>query len=250
MNANNIKEIKTDAKNLFNVNTLLSKGTTNAKTGKNKIKTFIMYLAPAKMNGQINLCPKASEGCLKSCLFTAGRGAFNNVMQARLNKAKFLVNRRQDFLNLLAYEIIKEANKAMKEGYKVAFRLNGTTDFDFVGLIKKNVGIDLLELDNVIFYDYTAILGKAKKYKSSANYIHAFSRKENNHNETLEALKAGFYASVVFLNKLPKTWHGFPVIDGDKADDLMLNKIEKGAVLGLIAKGKAKKDTSGFVIQN
>ena len=48
-------------------------------------------------------------------------------------------------------------------------------------------------------------------------------------------------------NVLPDTWNGFKVVDGDVRDDLMLDV--SGVVLGLRAKGKAKKDTSGFVIQ-
>jgi hypothetical protein len=52
----------------------------------------------------------------------------------------------------------------------------------------------------------------------------------------------------VFHHKLdlPSTYLGAPVIDGDKADDLML---DSGAViLGLKAKGRAKKDITGFVV--
>jgi hypothetical protein len=42
-------------------------------------------------------------------------------------------------------------------------------------------------------------------------------------------------------------WRGYPVVDGDERDDLMLD-IPMGTILGLRAKGKARQDTSGFVI--
>ena len=71
------------------VKALLSKGSTNAKTSKNELTTFILYLAPANTVPEFNLCPFASVGCIASCLNTAGRGAFSNVQLARINKTKF-----------------------------------------------------------------------------------------------------------------------------------------------------------------
>ena len=68
---------------------LLSKGTSNAKTSKNDNDTYILYLAPYNQNSKkINICPKASEGCAAACLFSAGRGAFSNVIKARQNKTE------------------------------------------------------------------------------------------------------------------------------------------------------------------
>jgi hypothetical protein len=49
------------------------------------------------------------------------------------------------------------------------------------------------------------------------------------------------------FNTIPETWNGFRVYDGDSRDDLMLD-IPSGSVLALKAKGKARKDLSGFVI--
>ena len=51
---------------------------------------------------------------------------------------------------------------------------------------------------------------------------------------------------VVFRDSLPKTYLGFPVVDGTKGDQRYLDK--KGVIVGLIALGKAKKDSSGFVV--
>jgi len=244
----NINEYKAKAKANFNVSKLLSDGSTNAKTSKNDIKTFILYIAPFNQNNKgINLCPKASAGCAAACLFSAGRGKFSNVKQSRINKANLYVNDKETFLNLLGYEIQKEIYKAIKGNYKIAFRLNGTSDLDFIGMLKsKNIFDYSLTPSNVIFYDYTKILGKCMKYKNDKKYILTFSRSESNENEFLKALEQNITTSVVFGNYTPKEYKGKTVIDGDKSDIVMLKN--KGYILGLKAKGDAKKDKSNFVI--
>jgi hypothetical protein len=50
------------------VKSLLSEGSTNAKTAKNETKTFILYLAPFNLNSfGLSVCPKASKGCIQAC---------------------------------------------------------------------------------------------------------------------------------------------------------------------------------------
>ena len=79
------------------------------------------------------------------------------------------------------------------------------------------------------------------------NYHLTFSRSETNEADCLDVLRAGGTVAVVFANK-PDTWHGFPVIDGDKHDLRHLDP--RGVVVGLSPKGlKAKRDTSGFVVR-
>lgn len=226
---------------------LLSNGNTNAKTKKNDLKTFILYLSPYNQNSKgINICPKASKGCAASCLFSAGRGAFNSVKNSRINKTEYFLANKAQFIKQLAKEIITKHKTAIKTNAKVAFRLNGTSDLDFIYLLKKYAALDVETLSNAVFYDYTKILGKVKKYIDHKNYFLTFSRAEDNQNETLEALKLGANVSAVFLGDLPKRYKGFKVVNGDKSDDLMINV--KNSILGLSAKGAAKKDQSGFVI--
>ena len=230
---------------------LLSPGHTNAKTKKNEIKTFILYLAPYNQNAAgVNICPNASKGCAAACLFTAGRGAFNSVQNARINKTNFYIQDKSLFIKKLAGEIIKETAKAKKKGEQIAFRLNGTSDQDFIYLLKKYAGLDIADLAPVsIFYDYTKILGKAKKYIDHPNYIITYSRAEDNEAEALEALSLGANVSAVFSDQLPASYKGFKVVDGDVSDLVMLNN--SGVILGLRAKGKAARlDASGFVINS
>ena len=51
---------------------------------------------------------------------------------------------------------------------------------------------------------------------------------------------------VVFRKELPDVFAGRKVINGDESDLRFLD--QTGVVVGLKAKGKARKDTSGFVI--
>lgn len=218
----------------------MSKGSTNAKTAKNKRDTMILYLMPGQVMGH-NLCPKASEGCLAACLNTAGRGSFSNVQQSRLNKTIEFIRDRRAFLSQCAQEINKEAKKVDE----LAVRMNGTSDVKLVEMMIAENEI----AKNVVFYDYTKIQQKAGRrvLPSGHTYVVTFSRSETNERDVLEVLTSGGIVAVVF-NELPDTYHGFPVVDGDKSDDQMLD-LPGGTVLGLKAKGKARKDTSGFVVK-
>jgi len=238
---------------------LLSKGTTNAKTAKNTLDTFILYLAPATQNSRAaDLCPYRSAGCTAACLFTAGRGKFGSVKNARVNRTEYLLADPKTFLSQLALELKAINRRYLKKGQRAAIRLNGTSDRDFIYLLKKRAGLDPLQLEALVFYDYTKDPHRVKRY-AGTNYVLTFSRAEDNEPHALEILKNGGLVSAVFAEKLPQFYKGFEVIDGDQSDDLMI-KVNKainvlkrtrkgqGIILGLKAKGDAKKDASGFVI--
>jgi hypothetical protein len=222
---------------------LISGGKTNAKTIKNDIETLILYLAPFTQNSKgINLCPKATDGCAAACLFTAGRGAFPKNIQARMNRTEYYLHDRKGFLAQLA----KEINEVAKLTDKLAVRLNGTSDVKLVEMLTLAHEI----LPNVVFYDYTKIERKAgpRKTVQGHDYIVAYSFNESPDAipNALQVLNRGGNVAVVFRKELPDTFLGYPVIDGDQSDIMML--YNRGVILGLKAKGKAKKDTTGFVI--
>jgi len=230
------------------VQKLLSDGSTNAKTKKNSIRTFIMYLRPFTLNSKgINICSHASVNCAAVCLETAGHGAFASVQNARAKRTEFYINNRREFLMQLSYEIMKKYTTAKKRGEKIAFRLNGTSDLDFVHLLNKYTGLDISQLsDWATFYDYSKNLHRVIRYKDHKNYTVTFSRSESNQSETDQAIKLGINVAAVFSGDLPQRYKGAKVVDGDSSDLVML--YNKGVILGLKAKGKARKDTSGFVI--
>ena len=226
---------------------LLSKGTTNVKTAKNDLRTFILYLAPADIIGSHNLCPFASAGCKAACLYTAGRGRFSNVQTARINKAKYWAYSREQFYIQLTNEILKINTSALKTGEKIAIRLNGTSDIDHLDLIKRYTGIDFLLpfYNNLFFYEYTKNPNIVNKYFDT-NYKITFSRSETNEKIALKVLNNGGNVAAVFNGPLPETWNGYKVIDGDLTDLRYFDPAN--VVVGLKAKGQAKKDFSGFVI--
>ena len=229
---------------------LLSKGSSNAKLSKNELESFILYLTPSRDNSKgIDLCTSASDICRELCLYTAGRGRFNSVSEARRRRTEFYLHDRNGFLEMLINELTKLNARAKKLGGKIAIRLNGTSDLDFIAIIKNRFGIDILEVyPDLEFYDYTKHVGKIKKY-AGTRYKLTFSRTENNDAEAKEMLKFAPVA-VVFDHKkpFPATYLGAPVIDGDKSDDQMLN-LGAGIILGLKAKGRAQKDFGGFVVK-
>jgi hypothetical protein len=131
------------------------------------------------------------------------------------------------------------------------FRLNGTSDLSWEkyevnrdGKLYRNIFAAFSEYQ---FYDYTKVLGR--KVKDIANYHLTFSEADNNALDTLNAIRAGMNVATVFGIKknspMPKMWNGLPVFNGDDSDLRFLDP--KNVVVGLYAKGKAKKDTSGFV---
>lgn len=234
---------------------LLSDGKSNAKTKKNLRTTKILYLAPAQQNELgVNLCPMASKGCTASCLFTAGMGVYANVKASRLNRTHYYLQDRFTFVQHLALEIVRTANRLGKYNQPLAVRLNGTSDIKLVEQLTSSYGNHIPQ--NVVFYDYTKIPKKAGNYTlpSGHRYQVAFSLSEDNWDSFMELVgnKTAIGAAVFAVKKdqpLPDFYKGMPVVDGDSRDDLMLD-VPQGTILGLRAKGKALKDKSGFVIYN
>lgn len=209
--------------------------------------TGIVYLAPSNESG-FNTCKDASKGCAQSCLFSAGRGAMPNVIEARINKTLAFFRDKNAWITQLVQEITAFTKKAQKLGKIPCVRLNGTSDLPWE-LVKVD-GKNIMEIfPSVQFYDYTKSEARMLAFvsgKMPANYHLTFSRSEDNQEKVERVLKAGGNVAVVF-DKVPKVWQGFEVIDGDQADTRFLDK--KNVVVGLKAKGKARKDKSGFVVE-
>jgi hypothetical protein len=206
-------------------------------------KTYILHLAPSLISG-FQTCPKASAGCAAACLNKAGMGAFSNVQQARINRTKMFFEDRFNFMLQLVKEIKSAKKKADKEGLKLLVRLNGTSDINF---IKIRVGDyrNLFEMfPDVQFYDYTKLIVNSETIPS--NYHLTFSKSESNDRDVSAAIRNGLNVAVVF-DKLPETYLGRPVVSGDESD-IRIND-PKNVIVGLLAKGPAKRDQSGFVVR-
>jgi hypothetical protein len=220
---------------------LLSNGKTNAKLVKNERESFIMYLSPHTNNSKgINLCINASEECILLCLYDSGfASVFASVNEARQRRTEFYVTDKEKFIKQLALEI----NMAILEadGKEVLFRLNGTSDLDFLYMLKKYADFDfMLTPDNVFFYDYTKILGKVKKYSHCTDkYRLTFSFSGTNKDECIEALELGANVAMVYKKNMPLVWNGFEVVNGDISDEEMFKY--KSKVLALKLKGNKQK---------
>ena len=228
----------TKAKKLLNIDN-------NAKTVKGQkdgYMTAILYLAPSNQSG-FNTCPMASEGCKKACLYTAGHGAFNNVQQGRINKTRWFIQERNTFMEQLTKEITNHIKNATKKGFIPCIRLNGTSDISW-----ETTGI-FEQFPQVQFYDYTKIYKRALKFVNGqypSNYHLTYSLNEDNYQEAFDILLKGGNISAVFRNELPETYKGYRVINADETDLRFTD--DNNIIAGLMAKAKAKKVYSGFVL--
>jgi len=225
----------------------------NSKTAKGEKKgwkTFGIHLAPSKVSG-FNVCKWASKGCAMACLNTAGRGAMKNVQEARIKKTIRVFKDQKNFMAQLADEITKAAKSAARKQMQSCFRLNLTSDLPWENM-KHFDGVSVFEkFKDQIFYDYTKSRKRMEQFLAGElpkNYSLTLSRSEDSSDlELAMILGQGGNVAIVFRGELPKTWNGFDVIDGDDSDLRFLDK--KGVVVGLVEKGLAKKDKSGFVVE-
>ena len=219
--------------------------------------TYILHLAPANLSGY-ETCPKRTAGCTAACLNTAGRGGMfkkgentNVIQKARIRKTKMFFEDRITFMNLLVKDIELAIKQSAKKDLIPVFRMNGTSDLSFEKYEVLRNGQSYTNIftafPEVTFYDYTKILGR--KISNIANYSLTFSAADGNDADVTKAIAQGYNVATVFglkkTQSMPKTYLGRPVFNGDDSDLRFLDP--KGVVVGLYAKGKAKKDTSGFV---
>lgn len=230
--------------------------------------TAILHLAPAKLSG-FEVCPKATDGCRAACLNTAGHGGLarggvltyseiaegrrsNAVQAARIARTRFLFQDRRGFMAQLAKEIAAHVKRCERAGFRPAIRLNGTSDIKWeASAFHTECGVSIFEaFPDVQFYDYTKIANRRNLPK---NYSLTFSAADGNYADAMQALINGLNVAVVFRDKATRArymdcrlgWNGYRVIDGDETDLRFLDP--RNVVVGLYAKGAAKRDTSGFV---
>jgi hypothetical protein len=207
--------------------------------------SFILHLAPSTLSGH-NTCPKATKGCIAACLNTAGRGGMfrrgettNVIQKARIRKTNYFYDDRAGFMFDLMQDIKKGIRLANKLGLEPVFRLNGTSDLSWEKY-EMTEGKNVFDVfAGIQFYDYTKVLGR--KVKHIENYHLTFSKADGNDSDVAEALLQGMSVVAVY-DKIPA---GVP--SADETDLRFLDP--KGIMLGLKAKGKAKKDYTGFVIR-
>ena len=222
---------------------LISRGESNPKTAKSADYGYLtggLHLAPHISSG-FQVCASASPGCSSEesgCLFYQGRGRMTMVQQARIRKTRLYFERREEFLADLVKDIASIERRAVKNNLKPCVRLNVLSDIRW-----ERHGI-MEQFPSVTFYDYTKHKNRKRLPK---NYSLTFSRSEVTTNEDVDqAINNGMNVAVVFKDRLPLYWNNIPVIDGTTHDLRFLDP--KSCIVGLVAKGTAKKDKTGFVV--
>jgi len=223
----------------------------DAKTIKgngDKYETAIMYMQPWKSAG-INVCANAEiAGCIEGCLFTAGRGAMNTVQAARAKKTAWFASDRDGFMAQLVVDVTKFIKYCAKQGVMPVIRLNGTSDIRWERIpIGDNANIfDMFP--QVQWYDYTKIANRKTDHIKNYHLTFSYSTANPLYAKQVKiAMDRGMNMAVVWrsVDVIPRMFMGVPVISGD-ADDLRFLDPD-GVMVSLYAKGRAKKDTSGFV---
>lgn len=230
---------------------LLSQGSTKinkSNTIQDEYFSRILYLAPDDLaDGKRTVCPYAKVAkCNEACLNSAGMGVFSNVQQARIRKTLMFLNETDKFFDLLIKDIDKFVKECDKLGKKPALRLNGTSDIQWE-TIEVDGFKNIFEMyPNIQFYDYTKI--PTRRIDNIPNYHLTWSYSQANDKYASLFEKVPYNKAVVFMDTLPSMFKGLKVIDGDKHDMRFLDKTN--SVVGLLAKGKAKQDDTGFVIKS
>lgn len=226
---------------------------TNPKTEKSKIQTYILHLAPADISG-VNVCPGAGN-CRKICLHFAGNPVYMGAKQsARIRRTLAYAADPKRFARLIVCAILDKINK--NPGDTIAIRLNGTSDIpwenvdfdivpEFAAFCQIKFGHSLpigkrniFEIFNyisahsgplVVFYDYTKIRRNwAECQRLGYHLTFSFDGHDNKQNAKIaaSAIMAGVNVAAAFNLKrgqqLPNFVHyqgrKFWVVDGDLSD--------------------------------
>ena len=221
----------------------------NAKTVKgdgSEYLTAIMYLKPFKtiIEGKtFNVCALAEKAqCHKGCLVSAGRGKMSSVQRGRERKTVWYHTDRIGFMDALINDLTTFSRRQRKKNIQPCVRLDGTSDTGMGAKVAP-------QFPEIQFYDYTKVIKRAYQDRPS-NYHITLSYSEADADYAEQVLTAvrdtGINAAVVFRDKIPATFKGLRVVDGDKDDLRFLDP--QGVIVGLKAKGDAKHDDTGFVI--
>jgi hypothetical protein len=210
--------------------------------------TWGLALSPANESG-FQTCASSTSACREVCLFRQGHARVDpSIAACRIAKTIAWKTQREWFAAQLRHELERVGRRAQERHARVAIRLNLTSDIPWEQELP-----DIFErFPSFEFYDYTKHFKRMMRFLKgdfSANYHLTFSRSEGNEVEARDVLLAGGNVAVVFRSRpFPSRYLGFPVIDGDLTDLRFLDPT--GVVVALSAKGTAKNDDSGFVVDS
>lgn len=225
------------------------------------ILSTVLYMQPANESGR-EACAGRSAGCTAACLAEGtGRMSMHGPRVARRRRHASFYADRARFLADLHAEIAAHERAAKRAGKVAAVRLNGTTDLPWHRMpFTAHDGTRYARIHdafpNVRFYEYTkhplAAQSRGKGIPENLSLTFSVSERPDAERYAVEYLKAGYGAAVVTFTERHIIPTGFDIdgyrvhtVDGDAHDARFLDPA--GSVVILAAKGRAKRDESGFV---
>lgn len=204
-----------------------------------EVETAVIYMSPADESG-VNMCAYATDECRASCIGShTGQLALPMAKLARLWKTALYLGGRDHFKALLLLEARAHVKRAQRLGRVPAIRPNGSTDVALGAWLARRV-------PELQVYDYTKVPQRMRAERPS-NYHLTFSYTGRNDQAALSVLESGDNVAVVFdanprtREPLPKTWRGYPVLDGDLSDVRFMDA--PGHVVGLRFKRAAQRSS-------
>ena len=169
------------------------------------------------------------------------------IHRSRIGKTLTFFDDRNFYAELLADECVLLEKRAIKKALKPVARLNGTSDVPWENY---SASFPMDAFSNTQFYDYTKSYDRMQRWLRGGlpfNYHLTYSYHEYTSPAEVNFLvKKGANVAVVFRSDIPTEFQGHKVITGMEHDFRFRDP--RGYIVGLIARGRAKKDTTGFVV--
>ena len=214
-----------------------------AKTGNKQSALGKVRMASLSMMPHITICPGSkAAGCMAGCLTGAGLAAvYKSVNQARQARTDYWTADQSGFLEQLRRELTNFDKLCRKQSVQGVVRLNVLSDIAYE---QHHIPQSFPDL---FFYDYTKRAARLGKTPDNYRLMFSYSGRPQYRKQVLQARCHDNPIAVVFSNgEFPETFLNRPVVDGDQSD---LWNVQAGkVVVGLKAKGPAKDDHSGFVV--
>ena len=213
-----------------------------AKTGNKKNALGDVRMASLSMHPDHIICPGSkAAGCMDGCLKCAGLAAvYKSINLARQARTDYWHANQTGFLDQLRRELGNFQKLCDKQNVQGVVRLNVLSDIAWEQH-------DIPQaFPSLFFYDYTKRAARLGKTPDNYRLMFSYSARHQYRKQVLQAICHDVPIAAVFKNGMPDEFLGREVIDGDQSD--LWNVHAGRVVVGLKAKGPAKHNTNGFVV--
>ncbi len=222
--------------------------------------TGVCYMSNAVKIAGVATCSHAVKaGCVEPCLAMSGHMSLAGAVEARADRLSLLIKDTALFFEILSRELKALEKAAKRKRFKVAGRLNGTTDLDWTRITFNGATI-FEHFPRITWYDYTKNPKIAQAYSDRGVSVTFSYYKKAATADLLHLLDRGVNIAIAYRDTLPITQsiggRSVEVINGDLHDLRFLDK--KGAIVGLKYKNQtmhkkaaevnATAHESGFII--